>query len=101
MKRRKVISAKRTGPTGHHFELKLECGHTVVKRDNGRCTPPARTSCDPCAILLDRARAFDGWFLSRQVGGLHSALKLLEREGLVTSSQGIHGSGVHWKARPE
>jgi hypothetical protein len=57
--------------------------------------------CDACAILLDRARNFDGWFMSRQVGGLHSALKLLEAEGLVDCSQGPHSNTKHWKARPE
>lgn len=100
MKRRKVIEATRTGPTKKHFELKLECDHVVVKRDNGRRDPPASTSCDPCAILLDRCRAVGGWFKARQVGGTHAALKLLEAEGLVVSSKEVMSAAINWKAKP-
>lgn len=96
MKRRAVVEADRQGK---HFKLKLECGHTIIRRDYGHKDPPRRTACDVCAILLDRCRAQDGWFLSRTVGGLHAALKLLEREGLVESSKSVHSTTLHWRAR--
>lgn len=96
MKRRAVVEAERNGK---HFKLKLECGHTAIRRDGGRKDPPKRIECNTCAMLLDRCRAQDGWFLARTVGGLHAALKLLEREGLVESSKSIHSTTLHWRAR--
>jgi hypothetical protein len=99
MKRRKVIEVERV--ERHAFKLKLECGHTVVKRDGGRKAPPKAIICDACAILLDRCRQADGWFSSRQIRGPHAALRLLEDEGLVDSSKAFHGASFYWKARPE
>jgi hypothetical protein len=96
LKRRAVVEADRAGK---HFRLKLECGHSVVKRDNGHKDPPRKTACDACAILLDRCRAQDGWFMARTVGGLLPALKLLEAEGLVESSKQVHSTTLHWKVK--
>jgi hypothetical protein len=96
LKRRKVVSAEHVRK---HFKMKLECGHEVTKRDSGHKNPPKVTRCDPCEIVMDRARAVGGWFQARTIGASHAALKLLEAEGLVESSKEVMSAAVNWRVR--
>jgi len=80
-----------------HFRLKLECGHTLIRRDRG--SVPKRTSCEQCEMLLYRCKLVPdrGWFAARDVQGLLAALKFLEAEGYVESRRDGSHKLLYWR----
>jgi len=94
MRRRKVVGAARTKT----WELQLECGHTVLRREKGRGAPK-RVDCEQCQMVLDRLELAGDWVMSRQVRATHRTLRFLEKEGLAESTRGPHGGCTYWRRK--
>jgi transposase len=94
MKRRLVIEASKIKT----WQLQLECGHTVLRREKGRGAPK-RVDCEFCQMVLDRLELAEDWVTSRQVHSTHAVLYFLQKEGLVESSVAPHGGTIYWRSR--
>lgn len=94
MRRRLVVGASKA----RVWELQLECGHVVLRREKGRGAP-RRVDCEQCQMILDRLGLAGDWVMSRQVRATHVALRFLEKEGLVESSRGPHSDTFYWRLR--
>lgn len=79
------------------YKLRLECGHTVKRRDSGRKKPPGFTYCDECQIVLDRLSMADDLVSARQIRTNLAVLKFLENEGHVVGTRPHYSQAVYWK----
>ena len=96
MLRRKVTEVVTKG-RAKHYTLKLECGHTVTRRDSGRRKPPQSTYCDDCVMILERIELAGDLVSAKEVKSTKATLRFLESEGYVESRRSIGTQTVYWK----
>ena len=96
MKNRRVVEVL-FNRENKEYSLKLECGHTVSRRDTGKRAPPQSTYCDECKIVIDRLNLAEDWVTAREIKSSIPTLKFLEQEGYVEEAKAHHSQTIYWK----